>query len=64
MPTPDAPRFVLNQNPDEQDVIHRNPIEVCNTDDARGRQTIDADTADALIAMGDARQCQHCYGDH
>ena len=64
MTTPAEPRFVLNQNPDAQDVIHRNPGESCNTDDARGRQSIDADTADALIAMGDARPCEHCYGDH
>lgn len=53
-------RFVLNRN-DGVDVLHRNPSEVCNTDDAIGRQTIDPDTADALLAMGDAIRCRHCY---
>lgn len=54
-------RFTLNVNPGGVDVLHRNPSEVCNTDDAEGRQTIDPETADALLALGDVRRCLHCY---
>lgn len=54
-------RFVLNANEDDLDVLHRNPREECNTDDATGRQIVDPDTADALLAMGEAAKCQHCY---
>ena len=54
------PYYVLNRN-EGTDTIHCNPREECNVDDADGRQTIDADTADALEAMGDAVRCQHCY---
>lgn len=53
-------RYVLNRN-EGVDTLHRNPGESCNTDDAKGRQTIDADTADALLNMGEAVRCQHCY---
>ena len=55
------PYYVLNVN-DGMDTLHRDPREVCNVDDAEGRQTIDATTADALLLRGDARQCEHCYG--
>ena len=54
-------RFVLNRNTDGDDVLHRNPREECNQDDARQRQTIDADTADALLARDQARRCGHCF---
>lgn len=54
------PRYVLVRKADEQDVVHCNPLEECNTDDALSKQTIDADTADALVNLGDARQCGHC----
>ena len=54
------PRYVLNVNPDEQDVVHRDPGESCNQDDAKGRLNIDALTADALLSNGEARACQHC----
>ena len=54
------PYFVLNRN-EGTDTIHRDPREECNVDDADGRQTIDADTADALLTMGDAVRCKHCY---
>lgn len=53
------PYFVLNRN-EGTDTLHRNPREECNVDDAEGRQTIDAETADALLASGSARPCQHC----
>ena len=59
---PPDPVFVLNFNPDGADVIHRNPREVCNTDDAVGRQNVDATTAAAMIASGHARACEHCIG--
>ena len=54
------PYFVLNRN-EGTDTIHRNPREECNVDDAEGRQTIDGDTADALLTMDTAVRCQHCY---
>ena len=56
------PYFVLNVN-DGMDVLHRNPREECNTDQAKGRQTVDPDTADALLTLGTAQRCQHCWTD-
>ena len=55
--------FVLNQN-EGMDTVHRNPRESCNTqaDEMPGRQVIDAETADALLARGTARRCLHCMG--
>lgn len=53
-------RFVVNRN-EGQDVVHRSPtIEACNVDDAKDRQNVDAKTAAALIASGEARPCEHC----
>ncbi len=45
------PYFVLNVN-DGTDVLHRDPGERCNTqaDEMEGRQTVDAKTAEALLA--------------
>jgi hypothetical protein len=54
------PRYVINQN-DGIDTLHRNPSESCNTDDAKGRQTVDSGTAKALEAGGHIRLCGHCY---
>lgn len=45
------------------DVIHVDPEERCNTDDALGRKKIDPETAHALVAMGDARYCDICSAD-
>lgn len=43
-------------------VLHSStPSERCNTDDAKGRSRIDPATADALLTMGEARRCEHCY---
>lgn len=43
-------------------VIHsRHGDERCNRDDMRGKQVVDAATADALLAMGEARHCERCY---
>ena len=56
----DEPRFVLNVNPGRRDVVHRNPREECNQDDAIDRQTIDPDTAEALVKTGQAAPCGHC----
>lgn len=56
--------FIVNRNPDAIDVIH-DPSrfsELCNTDDAKDRQRVDAKTAAALIATGEARVCEHCGG--
>lgn len=51
--------WVLNRN-EGVDTIHRNPREQCNVDDADGRQTIDSEAADALLAHSAVRRCQHC----
>lgn len=52
-------RFILNVN-EGVDTVHRNPREECNTDQAQGRKNVDAKTAAALIASGEARACLHC----
>ncbi len=57
----DEPRFVLNRNRGDIDTLHRNPREECNADDVRGRQNVDSETADALLEMGEAKRCLHCY---
>ena len=54
------PYFVLNRN-EGVDTIHVEPREECNVDDAEDRQTIDPDTAEALLKSGQAVRCQHCY---
>ena len=56
--------YVLNENPGGIDVIHRNPHEECNTDDAKGITPISPDTAVVLLVEGHARACQHCLGSH
>jgi len=58
----DEPRFILNRNPDDIDTLHRSPSqEACNLDDAKSRQNVDGETADALLEMGEAKRCQHCW---
>jgi hypothetical protein len=52
-------RIVLNVN-DGIDTIHHNPREECNLDDAEDRSEVDAKTAAAMIATGQARLCEHC----
>ncbi len=52
--------YVLNEN-DGMDVLHRDPREECNIDDADGRQTVDAKTVDALLSKDQARRCGHCW---
>jgi hypothetical protein len=52
-------RFILNRN-EGVDIVHRDPVEECNVDDADGRESVDAKTAAALIASGQARACEHC----
>lgn len=61
----DERHFILNENPDDIDVIHdpRTFSEQCNTDQVEGRQRVDVATAARLIAMGDARVCEHCGGE-
>ncbi len=53
------PRWTLNRN-EGMDTIHRNPREECNTDDVKGREAIDAQTAAAMLSAGTAKPCQHC----
>jgi len=55
-----ADRYVLNVNEGSDDVVHRNPREECNTDDADHLLSIDADTANAILGKGDAVRCAHC----
>jgi len=57
-------RFILNRN-EGQDVLHdrSNLNERCNSDDAKGKQNVDAKTAAALIASGSARACAHCISE-
>ena len=55
--------YVLNRNPDGDDVLHRNAGEQCNLDDSEGRQKVDAETAEALLLRGDALLCGHCRSD-
>ncbi len=54
--------YILNVN-DGIDVLHRKDglTESCNTDDSVGRETVDAETADALLVMDSARRCGHCW---
>ena len=54
------PRLVLNANADGVDVLHRNPREECNTDDADDAKQVDPRTAAAMLATGQARACEHC----
>ncbi len=58
--TDDEPRYVLNRN-EGIDTLHRNAGESCNLDDSQGRQNVDSETADALLEMGEAKRCLHCY---
>lgn len=54
------PRWVLNHNPGRKGIVHRNPREECNLDDALDRMNIDPDTAEALLKTGQADPCGHC----
>lgn len=56
-----ADRFILNEN-NGVDTVHRAAglTERCNSDDIKGRKNVDAKTAAALIASGEARACLHC----
>ncbi len=42
------------------DTLHVNPREECNTDDADILQTIDKESAGALLKAGVVRSCWHC----
>lgn len=53
-------RYVLNVNPGGTDVLHVNPREECNTDDADHLETVDGLTAASLLDKGEAVRCQHC----
>ena len=54
--------WVLNENPDGIDILHPDPREECNSEhhSIKGRSVVDAETADALIQLGQARLCGHC----
>jgi hypothetical protein len=54
-------QLILNRNTG-MDVLHRSAglTEMCNSDDVVDRSKVDARTAAAMIAAGEARPCQHC----
>ena len=52
--------FKLNVN-DGIDTLHvEHPWEECNTDEADGLESVDDETAAAMIASGTAVACKHC----
>ena len=52
--------YKLNRN-EGVDTLHlEHPWEECQTDDAEGMTEVDDETAAALLAIGEARACQHC----
>lgn len=55
--------FIVNRNIG-MDVVHRSAglSEQCNTDSVVDRKKVDARTAAALVASGEARACKHCIG--
>lgn len=54
-------RYVINVNRGV-DTLHRYPaFESCNQDDAKGREYVDSETADALLSLGSAVPCKHCF---
>lgn len=60
MPTPQS-RYVITR---VQDTLHINPREQCNTDDADLLQTVDAQSAHALLDGGAVVGCGHCVTAH
>ena len=54
---------LLNRNAGV-DVLHEDPGEECNTDDAEDRKYVDEDTAEALVSTRQATWCQHCSRRH
>jgi hypothetical protein len=57
----DEPRYVLNRNEGGESVLHKNPREECNTDDALDDIRVDTATGAALEMSGDIALCRHCY---
>lgn len=55
-----ADRYVVVTK-DGTDVLHRNPGEQCNTDDAARKRVIPEVEALRLKLGGFVRLCQHCY---
>lgn len=52
--------YILNRNAG-MDILHvEHPFEECNVDDANGVELIDDETAEALLAIDEARRCEHC----
>lgn len=60
MPTKDEPWFTLNRNKGVSILHDQYPREACNTDDAEDVEKVDPMTAEALLAGGHARACEHC----
>ncbi len=56
------PRYILNQN-EGVDILHRDPGERCNQDDALDKQRIDAKTAATLLMQEQVQTCGHCWPD-
>lgn len=54
------PIFKLNRNAGVDTLHAEHPFEICNVDDAKGTVFVDEMTAEAMLARGDARRCEHC----
>jgi hypothetical protein len=52
--------YKLNRNPGVDTLHVEHPFEECNSDDAKGMEMVDDETAAALLALGDARACEIC----
>ena len=55
----DSVEWVLNRN-EGLDVLHPDPREECNVDDADGRTKVDAATGQAMLVAKSAILCSHC----
>ncbi len=53
--------YRLNKNPGVDTLHIEHPFEECNTDDAEGMETVDDETAAALLTIGTAVPCEHCH---
>lgn len=54
-----ADRYVLVRK-NGKDILHRNPREECNTDDADRKEDLDEATASSLMRGDFVRRCEHC----
>lgn len=56
--------YRLVVKPDQRDVIHQeHPYEECNVDDAIDREWVALERAREIVAVGQARCCEHCLSE-